>query len=305
MRHLKILLWAVFALPHTVYGQRSQLPNTFVDGVVDTQGTTYVLNNRSLSKLSPAGISAQIQLDLDQTIPDLRFKVVAYQAISVDRRDQPAVLWSGLMTNGSIATFVTFINSRKSIRLSLAFGTAISLSISPSSEIYVFGLPRNQSQLFLAHQFSATGDHIRSFHPHISDTVNDYGAFKRLSQSRIVAMADAVYLFSPFLSSIIFEYRNGQLERTHDLCSACGSAIPNLRVLSIFALGESLLAHSIVRDEKGAVVRNEILRVVDGGLYRSVPIGELGGHILGLTPDGKFVYRDVGLGPSRDTIAVR
>ena len=302
MREVRLLLWTLLALPHALYAQSSQLPDTFVDGVVDSQGTTYVLKNRSLSTLTSTGISAQRQLDLDQSTPDLQFKAVAYQAVAVDPRDQPAVLWSGLMTNGSVTTFVTLVNSGESIRLSLAFGTAMSLSISASNEFYVLGLPRNQSQLFLAHQFSVMGNHIRSFHPHISDTVNDYGAFKKLSRSRIVAMAGTVYLCSPFVSNNIFEYRNGHLERTLDLGLASG--IPNLRVLSIFAFGESLLAHSIGRDEKGALVRNDIFRVADGGLYRSVPIGELGGQILGLTPEGKIVYRDIGLGRSRDTVAV-
>ncbi|NWG13492.1 MAG: hypothetical protein HXY20_08170 [Acidobacteria bacterium] len=283
--------------------QTEALPETTVDSAVDSKGTLYILTQRSLRVQTAGGARSETTLAPSLAVADSGFTREILHAIAVDRNDEPTVLWSGMRGNGSVDTFVTRLNTKAGVRLGLSFGTARSLSISSTGDIYVLGLARDQEPLLVAHQFTATGLHVRSFHPFLGSSASDLEARrKQLSRARIAAGADAVYLLFPFLSNAVYEYRQGTLAKAHDFEGVNG---PGRKVLSIFSNEGNVLLHSVVNGETGEILRHEILNVADGAIVRSFSAREIAGPVLGMTPDGRVICRDATVGPSRDSISHR
>jgi hypothetical protein len=300
------LLSAAFLVVPTILGQSTPLPdpNKFLDAAVDSKGTVYELRQRHLRTYTASGEQTEIALNLSQTVPDPGFSRLISQALAITDKNEAAVLWSGSRPGGVVETYVYFVRSGRSVRLGRPLGSAIGLSISPTGDIYAFGVPKNQVPSMLIHQFDSRGEYVRSFHPHTTNDSADHDARKSVSQSRMVCAGESLYVLSPFLSNLIFEYRGGNLTRTHDLAAAAPAGTSR-SVISIFRAGNSVLAHTFVRKTSGGGSRSEILRVTDGLLYRSVASYEIAGPVLGITPDGRLVDRNASLGPSRNTISFR
>jgi len=239
-----------------------------------------------------------IPFDVKSTLTDPEFLSYGFHAMALNQKDQPAVLWSGVRQNRTAETYVTFISSRVSVRLGYPVVIATGLAFGPADDIFIFGLVRHQEPVSLVHHFTRDGSYLKSFHPHISASVEDVEATAKLGRSRVVVTTNAVYVASPFVSRIVFEYSSttGELVRQHDIGESTANG-SRRKFLTIFARGGEALANSLVENGRSPI--SEIHRLKDGQLLMSIPATDLVGPVLGILPDGRAVGRNVSLSMQR------
>jgi len=305
MRTLIALAFILCVVPQRSNSQQGRdSRNGFVDGVVDGTGKIYILRHYSIEMANSTEAPVPIPFDVKSTLTDPEFLSYGFHAIALNRKDQPAVLWSGVRQNRTAETYVTFISSRVSVRLGYPVVIASGLAFGPTDDIFIFGLVRHQEPVSLVHHFTRDGTYLKSFHPHISASVEDVEGTAKLGRSRVVATTNAVYVASPFVSSIVFEYSSttGELVRQHDIGESTANGSPR-KFLTIFARGGEALANSLV--ENGMSPISEIHRLKDGQLLMSIPATDLEGPVLGILPDGRAVSRNVSLSMQRNSIHIR
>ena len=304
MRTLIALAFILCVVPQRSNSQQGRdSRNGFVDGVVDGTGQIYILRHNSIEMANSTEAPVPIPFDVKSTLTDPEFLSYGFHAIALNRKDQPAVLWSGVRQNRTAETYVTFISSRVSVRLGYPVVIATGLAFGPADDIFIFGLVRHQEPVSLVHHFTRDGTYLKSFHPHISASVEDVEATAKLGRSRVVATTNAVYVASPFVSGIVFEYSSttGELVRQHDLGESTANG-SRRKFLTIFARGGEALANSLV--ENGMSPISEIHRLKDDQLLMSIPATDLVGPVLGILPDGRAVGRNVSLSMQRDSIHI-
>ncbi len=296
-----IIVSALLLLPVS-FGQNTPAAKEYLGAAVDSRGAVYVLADQHVRAYDSAGKERLIPLKLARTANDPAFTRLICQAVAVSEKDEMAVLWSGLRMSGAVETYVFMAGSGRSVKLGRPLGTAFALALSSNGNIYVFGIPKNEAPALLIHEFGSDGRFSRSFHP--GDDAFDIDSRRKLGRSQMVAMGDMVYVLSPLRSRLIYEYLGGTLTATHDL-SALGPNGSSRRVISIFRQGSSLLAHTSVKAAAGGASQNEIIRIADGSVYRSIGNEEIVGPILGIAPNGGLIQRNAGASAARNTIAVR
>jgi hypothetical protein len=214
------------------------------------------------------------------------------------------VLWSGVRHSGAAGTYVTFIGSGVNVRLEHPAIFATGLAFDSTDEIFIFGLVRHQGPVSLVHHFARDGSYLKSFHPHISAKVDDVEAMAELGRSQVIVTGNAVYVASPFLSNIVFEYStSGEPVRQHDFGRSSAGSSSRRKFITIFAKDGEALAESEV-NTGGSVIR-EIHRLIDGQLVGSIPASDVPGPVFGMLPDGRSVYRNTTQTAKRDSIHIR
>ena len=304
MRTLIALAFILCVVPQRSNSQQGRdSRNGFVDGVVDGTGQIYILRHNSIEMANSTEAPVPIPFDVKSTLTDPEFLSYGFHAMALNQKDQPAVLWSGVRQNRTAETYVTFISSRVSVRLGYPVVIATGLAFGPADDIFIFGLVRHQEPVSLVHHFTRDGTYLKSFHTHISASVEDVEATAKLGRSRVVATTNAVYVASPFVSGIVFEYSSttGELVRQHDLGESTANG-SRRKFLTIFARGGEALANSLV--ENGMSPISEIHRLKDDQLLMSIPATDLVGPVLGILPDGRAVGRNVSLSMQRDSIHI-
>jgi hypothetical protein len=279
-------------------------PGRFVGGVVDGVGQIYVLRRDSLETSNLGEAPESIPLDVRRTLADSNIRFIGFHAIALNQKKEPAVLWSGVRHSGAGETYVTFIGSGVNVRLEHPVILATGLAFDSTDEIFIFGLMRHQGPVSLVHHFARNGSYLKSFHPHVSDKVDDVAAWADLGRSRVIVTGNAVYVASPFLSDIVSEYStSGEFVRQHDFGKSSASSSSRRKLLTIFAKDGEALADSQVNTEGSAT--KEIHRLRDGQLVSSIPVSDAPGPVFGILPDGRSVYRNTTQTAKRDSIQIR
>lgn len=257
--------------------------DSFIGSATDSGGQTYLLSRYGLKSFmsQPSNPTPFIIEPADV------FK--AFQGIAlVGDAEAPVVLWGALTpTNYTAATWITFVKSKKTIKLDRVVSPAQGLAFTSNGDIFTVGSidshnPEAVAQL--VHQFANTGQYIRSFHR---------GDKSRYNLAHIAALGDAIYVRTED-SSRIFKYVNGQLMAEYQV-SGPG------RVTSLFSQSGRLYAQSFISGQTGST---EIRQFGPDGFTTVVARleGKPLGQAVGLAAGGGVLLRNLSLGSSRDTI---
>jgi hypothetical protein len=288
----------LFSLPSAAQDSAltRRLPETFIDAAVDSKGNTYVLTQSGLKRTDVNGdiLNVEIGASFRST-----FESWGYQAMSVDRFQGPVVLWSGKRGNLG-ESYITFVESDKNIQLKQTVNFALSVSIAPNQDIYVFGISFTQKTQQLVHRFSSEGNYLGSFNPFMIIDPGNPTERHKFGRSRIIATSDGIFVLSPLFDSRVAKCVEGRVERTFDFgtTSVEGS---QRRPVTLFSRDGKVYVQVFVAGTPDKA-RHDIYVYENGDFRLSLTTKDLPGQILGQKPDGQLVTRDVTVSARRDSI---
>ena len=198
------------------------------DMAVNDQGLICVLLSRELECIDVESRTSTLSpFDLSSTTPNLP-SFVRTLRLAIDQKNSPVILWSGADWD-SRRTYVTNLDKERTVVLEKNLWQIKDFAIGPSQSIFVLGLQQDlirevledrrilrwvpEGNPDLVHEFSATGEFVRSFHPFSSEERYE----SLLLWSSLAVGGGSVFVVNGWLSDKVHEYRNGELVHTYDL----------------------------------------------------------------------------------------
>jgi hypothetical protein len=301
-RTLFVALLAVVSSPIASpqnQGDDRRLPDSFIDGAVDSKGNTYVLTQSGLKRTSPDG--ATLAVDVASGLRRM-FDSSGYQALALSADEGPAVLW-GARKGDAIQSVVTFVNSQRNVQLGQAVSLAPGFSVAPNHDIFVFGLSLTQKPQRLVHRYSGEGEYLGSFNPFEISNLGDPEQRRKFGRSRILATLDGVFVVCPLFDTRVVKCIDGRIEKTFDFGTASSEGLRR-RPTTLFSQGGRVYVQVFVGGPTG-VARHEIYVYEKSDFRLEVTAQNIFGQVIGLTPDGQPVTRDVPAVVGRDSIGIR
>ena len=239
------------------------------------------------------------------------------EQIAVDGDGNPVILWNGYREANSRESYVTVVQAEESIKLDWSVMSR-DFVLGPDGHFFILGYSSDGSHLVqertesgevrvlvstqanLVHEFSPSGEWVRSFHtwPNLEERDTNM-----IFRSSLAAVDGSIFVANPYLSESVFQYRNGVLIQTYDFEQPLGLS---RMVGSIFASGNKVYVSSrtgkkqIRSDEEspglgpGRIDFDPLqteLHVIEGGRLQLVSTGGPKGRRIAMTPDGQLIVR--------------
>lgn len=241
------------------------------------------------------------------------------EAIAVDGDGNPVILWNGYREANSRESYVTMVQAEESVKLDWSVRSR-DFVLGPDGHFFILGHPSDGShfvqertesgdvrllvltQANLVHEFSPSGEWVRSFHTWPNLELRDP---PMILSSSLAAAKGSIFVANPYLSESVFEYRNGVLIRTYDFDQPLGLS---RMIGSIFASGNKVYVSSRtgkkrIRPETPGILTGDgpgridfdplqtELHVIEKGRLQLVSTGGPKGKRIGMTPDGQLIAR--------------
>jgi hypothetical protein len=290
-------LWPAMTTAERNQSGAAQASEKFVDGVVDSKNNTYILTPYGLKRMTPNGDSVMIERGVYSRS---LFTSFAFQAVALDDQERPWILWTGKREN-TIETYLTLAGTQTNVPLNKAVNFALSMSIAPNRDIYIFGVSYLQENAQLVHRFSSTGDYLGGFNPFMNSNPIDSSERHKFGRSRIIANKDGLFILSPLYDSRVIKWSKDRVESTFDY----GTVSPDgfrRNPVTIFMRNGKLYLQVFVggrRDQS----HHDIYIYENGGFEFYLKTDKSWGQVLGMTTDDTLILRDVTITASRDSIS--
>ncbi len=282
-----------------------------LDMAVNNQGLIGVLLNKPELEFIDveSRISTLFPFDLSSTTPNLPSSIRTLR-LAIDQNDSPVILWSGVDGDGR-RTYVTNLDKERTVALERNLWQIKDFAVGPRQSIFVLGLQQDlirevledrrvlrwvpEGNPDLVHEFSATGEFVRSFHPFSSEERDQ----SFLMWSSLVVAGDSVFVVNGRLSDKVHEYSNGELVHTYDLehlPEEWGRAPQSLFSRDGKVYVGSTVAMGI-RSDGGTLsygFSEQEVSVIENGKSRTVLKTkdiDAAGQIIGVTSEGQFLGR--------------
>ena len=239
------------------------------------------------------------------------------EQIAVDGDGNPVILWNGYREANSRESYVTMVQAEESIKLDSSV-ISRDFVLGPDGHFFILGHPTDGSsfvqertesggvrllvptQYNLVHEFSPSGEWVRSFHTWPNLELRDP---PMILSSSLAAADGSVFVANPYLSESVFEYRHGVLIQTYDFEQPLGLS---RMIGSVFASGNKVYVSSRtgkkqIRPESPGITMGDgplridfdsvetQLYVIEGGRLQLVSTGGPTGRRIGMTRDGQLI----------------
>jgi hypothetical protein len=160
-------------------------------------------------------------------------------AIALDPDENPTILWYGRREGVPYESYITAFGADESVKLEPAVSMVYDLTFGPEGQFFILGhlsgskyvtrerLESGGSRRLvsgrpnLIHEFSSSGELIRSFHPWPNPEIEDLSRIGSRT-SKIVAAAGSVFVMHTLLTDSVYEYQDGVLVQIYSFPQRAG-----------------------------------------------------------------------------------
>ena len=293
-----------------------------LDMDVSSQGKVYGLVDNGFEVLDVEKRRARPPsvFDPKSTVWELPpFSFSQHLAIALDLDDNPNILWVGRREGGPPESYITAFGAEESVKLEPAVSGFLDLTFGPEGQFFILGHLSGSKYVTrerlesggirrlvsgrpnLIHEFSSSGELIRSFHPWPNPEIEDL-SLMRSHNSKIVAAAGSVFVMHARLTDNVYEYRDGALVQIHSfpqpagLSRVLGSMFSNSGKVYIASSVGQKHVHPQDPSRAGPVpfsfsVEQIEVHAIESGSVALVSAGGPFAELIGMTPNGEFLAR--------------
>jgi len=230
-----------------------------------------------------------LPINTKETLSSLTFAQEGVQGVAPHPEEVAVIAWSGVSPDRRVERFLTYFASGQTILLRVPL-IILSVAVTPSSQIYVFGIIPGENNLI--HEVSLDGAISNSFHhKELSPDVTDL-----LGNIRLISYEDSLY-YAVLHTGILFQYnQSGTLLRTYKFKNIFKEGVSIREVfLGQDGLYLDLLRGKKVLDGDGGFSMTDPKRefiVLKNGEMRSISIDlDIKFRILGLIRNSKLIVK--------------
>ena len=240
-------------------------------------------------------------------------------AVAIDPDDNPTILWYGRREDAAFESYITTLGAEESVKLEPAISMVYDMSFGSEGQLFILGHLSGSNYVIterlesgrtrrlvsgrpnLIHEFSASGQLTRSFHPWPNPEIEDLALIGSRT-SKIVAAAGSVFVMHTLLTDDVYEYRDGVLVQIYSFPQRAGlsrmlhsmfsnngkvyiaSSVGHKRVLPEYSsrAGPAPFSFSSEQIELHVIEAGSLELVSAGGPFRDT---------IGMTPNGEFLIR--------------